>query len=263
MLRIVIAVIILGGIRPVFAATCGAGQYMDSATGKCARCQNGYYCPDDTDDAIKCPPDTTDYTAHLHAMGITDIISLTQPEVVSWSETTSIGGTSKITDCWADVWMVAERGKALIEKRYNTNTGDYWDGDFINHWYEASPGWYLYNYNMASAYKWYRGIKRCTNTIPEHGYYSGPGEPDVGNCPIGCDSGYGLHDTQCLVLCTAGFRSLRAGNNISFNIYRDKPASPTLAIGFNNNVCYVYLKSGAADSAINLKWDGQTYRTTD
>ena len=70
-MRYFIAILIL--IMPSLAhatQTCERGYYKPTADSECTQCPTGYYCPDDdTDDAVKCPLDTTDWNAALEECG--------------------------------------------------------------------------------------------------------------------------------------------------------------------------------------------------
>ena len=107
----------------------------------------------------------------------------------------------------------------------------------------------------------YFNIAACTNG-PANSHYSGPGTPDVGNCPWECDDGYGQHENSCLPLCTMGKTKFHVGNWVSFNLYRDKITTPSINVMDEyGTVCHVCIAPGRG--RLNLSDGVNIWHATD
>ena len=148
---------------------------------------------------------------------------------------------------------------------YSNQTGAYTrtQSGFYTYFVRANPGYYL----KRPYYAWYMTTGTCTNSHPPNSHYSGPGTPnsgamtDANDCPWACDDGYGRHGDECLPLCGAGVTTLHAGNEVVFNVYRDKLSTPSINIKYNNTVCYVNLAQGTGQ--LNFRYNNTTYHATD
>ena len=240
------------------AATCSAGYYLNNGT--CTVCDTGsnpVYCPGD-DNRYDCPndDDVVDYEALLMA------------EYGFWFRAGHLFWATShndVTDC---VWYHSVQSDAsnniYFTYYYDKNLGRYGPGSFYLYTVNsARDGYYLIN-QMNSSY--YYGIAQCTNSHPANSHYSGPGTPDVGNCPWACDTGYGqTSNNTCEQLCTAGVTGLHTSTGLVFNLYANKQTSPAIHImpDGTNTICYTSLAPGAANNAVNVEYNGAIYHSTD
>lgn len=61
--------------------------------------------------------------------------------------------------------------------------------------------------------------------------------------------------------CELGITKLATSTGQTFQLYSSKLTQPSIAIGYNNGVCYVKLSPGNANNAINIKFNNTIYHT--
>ena len=96
-----------------------------------------------------------------------------------------------------------------------------------------------------------------------HQYITGY-EDDWSNkvsCVIGVKPNEVWYNDQCLTLCDSGITNLKTNTGISMPILSSKITTHALAVKYNNEVCYVPMESGAANNAINFKYNNLNYHT--
>ncbi len=99
----------------------------------------------------------------------------------------------------------------------------------------------------------------CTNK-PSNSVYTGTSTSN--SCPWSCNSGYGqTYDNQCAQMCTAGVTTIRTSNGIVVPLFTKKNTSPSIHIGYNNQVCYADLVPGKTTHAIHINYNGTVYHT--
>ena len=235
------------------AATCDAGYWLNESN-KCVKCQIGenYYCPGD-DTRVPCPTASNEYFSNLanDTFGESTIISI---KLNAWH------GDGLITEpgwgCFTDVFIQTAMGNVLVESAYAEN---YWNIEQL-FWYKAAPGYYLSNYHGWTAY--YKTVLPCENTPPVHAHFSEETETDNPICLWECDSGYGRHGNSCLPLCTAGITKFHVGNDVSFNVYRDKITTPSINVMVaGGTVCHVCVETGLG--RINISDGTSIWHATD
>lgn len=68
----------------------------------------------------------------------------------------------------------------------------------------------------------------------------------------------------CSTACDAGFSALHVSNGLQFTAYGMKTTRPSLNIrGENGKICYINLSVGSGKNAINIRYNGTIYHTTD
>ncbi len=245
-------------MMPAFADTCNTPGYYLNENNECVACKNSeiYYCPGDGT-RVPCPgASLSDYQQRANdTFTSATITSFNGP--FAWA---SDGKPSSFSNCYTDIFIETEKGSLLMECAYDTNR-QYWCPAYQYYWYEAKPGYYLSNFRWESYHAWYYSVQECTNSYPEHAHWADETPPDNPNCLWACDDGYGRHGDECLPLCGAGVTTLHAGNEVVFNVYRDKLSTPSINIKYNNTVCYVNLAQGTGQ--LNFRYNNTTYHATD
>ncbi len=90
-----------------------------------------------------------------------------------------------------------------------------------------------------------------------------------GMCPFGyvahnIETVCGAGDGACWLvrmLCAAGITKLNVSGGLSFPLYSDKSTSPSLAVQYNDTICYIDLDVGHATGAINIEYNNVVYHT--
>lgn len=237
-----IAIILIVLFLPFSAfAVCSPGYYDNN--GACRRCVNGYYCPGDGT-MVQCPPNPFTPAEIMEHYGV-DLDSATNQIYVS--SRTSTDYPDNISECHISFDGARIQGGGCVFYRvlyeWNTQTQQYQEVTYGRNYYVgADAGYYMSQRLSNNAYV---NCNECTNLIPTNSHYSGPGTPEVGNCPWECDSGYGRHGNSCLPLCTAGITKIHVGNDVSFNVYRDKITTPSINVMVaGGTVCHVCVETG-------------------
>lgn len=241
--------------QSAFAATCPDGQYL--ADGACAACPYGHYCNNDT--AYACP-DVTLTCADTGTL-VPDCISIERPKDLGLNQNYvwSSGTKSSISNCKLRAYIIAGRGRTLIEPGWNAKINNY-AVVRTNYWHKCNPGYYPSDNWFSSWEDWYRDCKSCTNK-PENAVYTGVGAPDSDNCAWQCAADY-VHTGRdtCEQLCRAGVTNISI-NSVRIPLYVDKPTPRALAVRVNNQTCYGALAAGSGSNAINVNIDGSVYHT--
>ncbi len=116
-------------------------------------------------------------------------------------------------------------------------------------------------------------ISKLDGDICPDGFYTvpynvscGTGMVDTANVPNCSDDTSG---ESCLipatsapapeVLCTIGISQIKTSTGLSFALYAEKKTQPSLAIKYNNGICYGKLESGSASSTINFNYNDAVY----
>ena len=224
------------GVGTARAATCDAGYWLNN--GECAPCSEKYYCPGD-DTRHACPaPNTTEQIITL----VSPHTLLTNPDyskmtvAVSTNWFGGLSGSTNIERCGIVIHNIDgdEARLGEIGFLYSESVGDYAGGYVARLYTAAYAGYYLKQ-------KWPNGSGRyvafapCTNEIPANSHYSGPGTPDVGDCPWECDAGYGhTSDDRCLPLCRIGDTAMNG-----INIYAEKHTKYAMAVPRAGATCWI------------------------
>ena len=161
------------------------------------------------------------------------------------------------------MWFKDERGQYLLQNSYDVATNRYWGADYNERWRVANPGYYLSGYLFVEGgYKEYTTVIPCTNA-PLHSHYTGPGTPDIGDCPWECDCGYVQSGNSCVAAgaCAAGVSELRTSTGVAAKLYARPTTSPSIHISYNGVECTACLAEGTSDNAINIGYGGKTYHT--
>ena len=237
------------------AATCPAGQYLDTDGATCLNCSidYGFYCPGD-DTRHPCPIDETDWAAISGG-------TVTTHKYHAWGFWLGPGqyDVSRIEACNASVSIEAPQGRQYIEAFYR-------DGSYSQvyniWWYPGSlaPGYYgCGGKNGDGTLR--RQICECTG-LPEHATFTGRGDPDVDNCPWQCNCGYERVGDSCVMAgrCV-GMNTINTSTGVSVNLYARGTTSPALYVNNGNVTCAACLAENAGDNAINIQYDGKTYHT--
>ena len=239
-------------------AICDAGYWDNNGT--CTRCPNGYYCPGDGS-MIQCPANTHT-PQEISELSGADLESSTNGWYVSSRYHTDYPDNISECNIAFDAGHIEGCTFYQVLYRWSVNTQNYEAFVGPRYFRGADNGYYLFN---GTGYN-YLGCTSCTNQIPLNSHYSGPGTPDVGNCPWACDSGYGqTSNNTCEQLCTAGVTGLHTSTGLVFNLYANKQTSPAIHVmpDGTNTVCYTSLAPGAANNAVNVEYNGATYHSID
>jgi len=179
---------------------CNAGYYFNS-NNECVACQANHYCVGDGT-MQPCPeftynniedlyPMVTGYNVHsIRWAGLYSSVSYIPTDMTT------------IDRCLVELSFVAVDEGTIRDYRmfYSSATGGY-DNRLARYWDVANPGYYLSDEYVPG---YWRGIKPCTNSHPEHSHYSGPGTPDsiennivdANDCPWACDTGYSVNNND-------------------------------------------------------------------
>lgn len=93
-------------------------------------------------------------------------------------------------------------------------------------------------------------------------YYGGACNAAASTCTMSfeCNNGYNLTSGNiCAQLCTAGATHLKTGTGVSIPLYSAPQSVPAINVGYNGDVCYGTLATGAASGTFNVKYGGSTY----
>ncbi|MBR1380364.1 MAG: hypothetical protein IJ560_02140 [Alphaproteobacteria bacterium] len=208
------------------AATCDAGQYMNN--GECTQCISPYYCPGD-DLSYECPG------TNLTKSDVLNLIpNISDYGDISYSTTAHTVTPTSITNCSMRPVNASNDACANIYTvlDYSIDSSDYTKASGTTLCHAAQIGYYLQNHYTGTGY---RNVAPCTNEIPANSHYSGPGTPDVGDCPWECDDGFGhTSDDRCLPLCRIGDTAMNG-----INIYAEKHTKYAMAVPRNGATCWI------------------------
>lgn len=82
------------------------------------------------------------------------------------------------------------------------------------------------------------------------------------SCAVGTKDNEHWNDGVCTTDCTAGVTALKTSTGLSYPLLTDATAPQNIHIKVNNQICTVPLENGAANNAINMRWNGNTYHAT-
>lgn len=82
------------------------------------------------------------------------------------------------------------------------------------------------------------------------------------SCEVGTKDNEHWNDGVCTTDCTAGVTALKTSTGLSYPLLTDATAPQNIHIKVNNQICTVPLENGAANNAINMRWNGNTYHAT-
>jgi len=82
------------------------------------------------------------------------------------------------------------------------------------------------------------------------------------SCEVGTKDNEHWNDGVCTTDCTAGVSALKTSTGLSYPLLTDATAPQNIHIKVNNKICTVPLENGAANNAINMRWNGNTYHAT-
>ena len=247
---LVVATIFTGAhaIRPhdAQAANCAAGYYWNGSA--CLDCGVGYYCNNDVRHSC------WDEFPHPNLTYVTSFIDSVSP----WD----FQNAWDVSFCHCG-WHFSDppaRSLYLYEQPCYLGPGGY---TFTKYdW--CNPGYYAIN--PLNWNNWYNDCAPCNNYKPANSHYSSYSTPSVmyaveSNCPWECDAGYGRTDAgTCQLLCASGITKLHAGG-LTIPLYKSKLTSPAINIQYNGQICYASLAPGAASSALNINYGGNTYHS--
>ena len=231
--------IVACAVGTAHAATCAKGYWLDD-TGSCTECSDKYYCPGD--DARHACPEQNMSTEQIKTL-ISQYVPLTNPDYSKMKaevETyyfTAGRNIIAVTDCGYVVRDVIydEAHTYAISFYYNLSTGGYTKFQRVLY-RRAFAGYYVAN--VVNQY-YSTILRKCTNA-PADAYYTGPGTPDVGDCPWECDAGYGhTSDDRCLPLCRIGDTAMNG-----INIYAGKHTKYAMAVPRGGSVCWINATRG-------------------
>lgn len=103
--------------------------------------------------------------------------------------------------------------------------------------------------------------EKCSNA-PQNAHFTGIGFNN--DCPWECDVGFGLTAyNMCMPLCAKpGYKTLRAGADVSANIFAERNTRPAMVIQSDDTTtCYIDLVPGRAGNTINVEFNGNIYHT--
>lgn len=266
-MRKALAVFLLSLLLPLSAnAVCDAGYQLNISTGLCEACPAGTYS------------DGTAITLDI-SIGGNDFTPRQPDGGTTWSTTFDYGTIYGISGCNPNSSTFLENSTGdycwcKITSTTNTNwtyvyAYDY-DETTCSSTCAHACGYFMYRYasvrlNVCSS----ATCQSCTNK-PANSHYTSYSTPSVmyaveSNCPWECDTGYGRTENDtCDALCTAGITQLKTSTGLSYNLYANKNTSPAIHIkpDGSNTVCYVNLAFGISDNAVNVKYNGATYHST-
>ena len=82
-------------------------------------------------------------------------------------------------------------------------------------------------------------------------------------CEVGAKDNEHWNNGVCTTDCTgAGVSALKTSTGLSYPLLTDATAPQNIHIKVNNKICTVPLENGAANNAINMRWNGNTYHAT-
>ncbi len=261
MFRILFVFVVALASGVAHAATCDAGYYLNENS-ECTICNSKnvgfHYCPGD-DTQHECPPNNLDFADKLPTGWVIE-------NPLGYDGDWSRSAATTVYDCHSNYFINTPTGALLKECGWNKT--DYWCDSEL--WYFAADGYYLSRYHWHSSRDWYHAVKQCTNA-PENATYTGPGTPDsvdstivdANDCPWACSDGFGRTATDtCMPLCTAGITTLNTSTGVRAPLFAAANTSPALHIRNNVGTCHADLILGTADKAIHIRYNGQTYHTT-
>jgi len=73
----------------------------------------------------------------------------------------------------------------------------------------------------------------------------------------------GSASCEKIQLCEAGITTLHIGNGISIPLYKKSRTTPSLHVGYNNQVCYGNLTAGSATGTVNINISGSVYHVVE
>ncbi len=234
---------------------CDAGYYGSSANGdtSCVACGRGNYCPGGSNrtscaDVVPSSSPSPNATYSLSNGSWDDLEHCTTAD-----------------DCRCD-WILEDETRKYYLNQGKCSLGP--SGTTFTQYEACRDGYYaaepLYWGN------WYSKCLPCTNA-PAHAIYTSYSTPSEmyaveSNCPWECVNGYELNgDALCekIPLCEAGITTLHIGNGVSIPLYKNSRTTPSLHVGYNNQVCYGSLASGSATGALNVNIGGSVYHAVE
>ncbi len=234
--------------------TCPAGTYSKAGAGSCTACSG----------ANEYQPNTGQSSCLAVPFGYTK---------------TSNSAIAPITlNCPAGQFMWHWGGKAACESchadYYCPGGTNIYDSGVVNSQnsagiipiYTCPAGWGATDGGGAAASDCF---KTCGNSSVSNGYIppnSGrayyPNDCVYNASNTVCSSGYNLtSDNVCAQLCTAGITRINLGGGISVPLYKSKPTTRAIGVGYANQVCYGNLAAGRAAGAINVNIGGTVYHS--
>ncbi|MBR1380005.1 MAG: hypothetical protein IJ560_00235, partial [Alphaproteobacteria bacterium] len=167
---------------------CPAGTYRVNYS--CEKCGKESYCPGDNAQ-YECPQNTLTADQLLARENATSFGSVTI------ASTFHVTPQASPTDCYMRLLgLVVPNGTiGQITYGYNPDNEIYDIKTTLVYWSAAGVGYYLVNQYAYNSF--YKSVRQCTNA-PANAHYTGPGTPDVGNCPWECDSGFTLNENTCI-----------------------------------------------------------------
>ncbi|MBR1380022.1 MAG: hypothetical protein IJ560_00320 [Alphaproteobacteria bacterium] len=243
------ALITIGGVGTARAANCDAGYYLNAA-GECVKCftyvTDDVYCPGD-DLRHDCPKaDFATTTKYLDEKGY--VLSKIGTH---WNNANS---SVALTDCFVNLDLFDKNGNAVYtQARYSISAQMFIP--MVYYYTGAVSGFYLSGViftDPAGRYRYYSRALQCTNA-PANAHYTGPGTPDIGDCPWECDEmptnahatngecewecddGFGhTSDDRCLPLCRIGATAMNG-----INIYAEKHTKYAMAVPRGGATCWI------------------------
>ncbi len=109
-------------------------------------------------------------------------------------------------------------------------------------------GKYLYELWPDNVADWGRGM-----------YYDATGLDDYACIPTVMGGGGEECEPAPEVLCTIGISQIKISTGVSFALYAEKYTQPSLAIKYNDGICYGKLEQGNQSGTMNFNYNGTVY----